>query len=151
MKELFAESYKDYRISEATAHQHGFGANMAHGTKYIFGQGEYMQETADEIANLAKAAISDKNTMEMLAKTNSILVATNAKHVQKIEELTVALAKAKDKIAELHTVRRNTKYCWSCGHNKHHNSQKCTRKKDGHKDEATASNKCGGNMAQMRF
>jgi hypothetical protein len=39
-------------------------------------------------------------------------------------------------------------YCWSCGHHPvgaKHDSHTCTRKKEGHKDEATATNCMGGN------
>ena len=44
---------------------------------------------------------------------------------------------------------KNNKYCWSCGATNHWGRQ-CTKKKQGHKDQAHFRNKMGGNVKNCR-
>ena len=41
------------------------------------------------------------------------------------------------------------KYCWSCGSNATHNGSECNRKRDGHIDNATFSNRQGGSFRRI--
>jgi hypothetical protein len=46
--------------------------------------------------------------------------------------------------------RRRLQYCYSCGENDTHRSDKCTKQKEGHRTDATWTNRLGGSTASVR-
>jgi hypothetical protein len=144
-----ATAHREFRLTNQTAQQSGFhSANMM----IEHGQEEMMQDTVDDIAQLATAKSSDRGTV-------ATLTATNAKLATQLEAAQAQIAHLKDEVADLknkikpawqgqrpHKTTNNDSYCWSHGYQvaKSHTSATCNMKKSGHKDTATKSNPMGG-------
>ena len=111
-------------------------------------------QTTEALANLASTTAADRTALVNLTVTNERLTAH-------IEQLTQQLATAIGKISTLEagnnqptaTTRRNrpcqqTNYCWSHGFRVNrdgsHTSKTCTKRRSGHQENATASNRMGG-------
>ena len=98
----------------------------------------YKTDALISIKNLANAPIEDCKTMKTLADTNAELV-------KKVAQLTENLAASlKRKCTGEKNRHPKIHYYWTNGAKCNHTSKKCRFKKQGHKDEATADNKRGG-------
>jgi phage shock protein A len=87
----FATAYREFRLTNQTAHQSGFhSANMM----IEHGQEETMQDTVDAIAQLATATASYRGTV-------ATLTTTNAKLATQLEDAQAHIAHLNDEIAAL--------------------------------------------------
>jgi hypothetical protein len=87
----FATAHREFRLTNQTAQQSGFhSANMM----IEQGRDDSMQETAEEIAQLATAKASDRGTV-------ATLTTTNAKLANQLESAYVLIAQLKSEIAPL--------------------------------------------------
>jgi predicted RNase H-like nuclease (RuvC/YqgF family) len=116
------------------------------------GREKSMQDTFDEIAQLATATASDRGTVATLTTTNAKLATQlEAAHAQ-IAQLKNKIATLKNKIKPAWQGQRPIKttnkdsYCWSHGYQvaKSHTSATCNMKKSGHQDAVNKSNTMGG-------
>ena len=141
-KDFFSKAQHDLRESQMMHDPQvtaaGYQANNAAQSNDSF----VLPSEADAfeaIANLAIASSEDKNTI-------STLTATNASLVQQLVSLR----------AELATCRRSSSnsnrnhYCWTHCTSCNHKSADCMLKKSGHKIDATAENKMGGETRRFR-
>jgi hypothetical protein len=146
----FATAHREFRLTNQTAQQYGFhSANMMikQGKDYL------MQETAEEIAQLATATAtaSDRGTVVTLTTTN-------AKLANQLEAAHALIAQLKSEIATLKSnikpvwqgqrpakTMKNDSYCWFHGYQvaKSHTSATCVRK-NGHQEAATNIDTMGG-------
>jgi phage shock protein A len=116
------------------------------------GRDNAMQETVDEIAQLATARASDRDTV-------ATLTTTNAKLANQLEAAHAIIAQLKNEIATLKNkikpawqgqqpvkTTNNDSYWWSHGYQvaKSHTSATCNMKKSGHQDAATKIDTMGG-------
>jgi predicted RNase H-like nuclease (RuvC/YqgF family) len=116
------------------------------------GRDESMQDTAEEIAQLATATASDRGTV-------ATLTTINAKLATQLEAAHALIAKLKNEITTLRSkiksawqgqrpakTTNNDSYCWSHGYQvaKSHTSATCNMKKSGHPYTATKGNTMGG-------
>jgi hypothetical protein len=145
----FATVHRELRLTNQTAQQSGFrSANMM----IEQGREETMQDTVDEIAQLATATASDRGTV-------ATLNTTNAKLATQLEAAQAQIAQLKDEIAALNNkikpawqgqrpikTTNNDSYCWSHGYPvaKSHTRATCNIKKSGHKDASNKNNPMGG-------
>jgi hypothetical protein len=145
----FAIAHREFRLTNQTAQQSGFhSANMM----IEQGRDESMQDTAEEIAQLATATASDHGTV-------ATLTTTNAKLATHLEAAHALIAQLKNKIATLKSkikpawqgqrpvkTTSNESYCWLHGYQvaKSHTSATCNMKKSAHQDAANKSNIMGG-------
>ena len=153
-KSFFHKAHQDLRLSQAcsTVSSAGYQANNVDLTQSttdtLFDQA--IQEEAgalEAIANLATASASDKSTMSILTATNATLTATNATLVKETSFLRKEIYALREAGSD---AGHRKHYCWSCGTSSNHPSHKCTTKKDGHKNGATAINKMGGETRRFR-
>jgi hypothetical protein len=115
-KIYFATAHREFRLTNQTAQQSGF-----HSVNMMIEQGseETMQDTVDEIAQLATATASDRGTV-------ATLTTTNAKLATQLEAAKAQIAQLKDEIATLKNkikpawqgqrsqkTTNNDSYCWS--------------------------------------
>jgi phage shock protein A len=147
----FATAHREFRLTNQTAQQLGFhSANMM----IEHGREETMQETFNEIAQLATAAASDRGTV-------STLTTANAKLATQLETAQAQIAQLKDEITALKNkikpawqgqrpikTTNNDSYCWSHGYQvaKSHTSATCNMKNSGHKDASTKNNPMDGSQ-----
>jgi hypothetical protein len=145
----FATAYREFRLTNQTAQQSGFhSANMM----IEQGRDDSMQETAEAIAQLSTATVSDRSTV-------ATLTITNAKLANQLEAAHALIAKLKSEIATLKIklkpvwqgqrttrTRNNDSYCWSHGYQvgKSHTSASCQVRKTGHQEAATKNDNMGG-------
>jgi predicted RNase H-like nuclease (RuvC/YqgF family) len=116
------------------------------------GRDETMQDTVNEIAQLATATASDRGTV-------ATLTTTNAKLANRLEAAHALIAQLKNEIATLKNkikpawqgqrpvkTTNNDSYCWSYGYQvaKSHTSATCNMKHSGHQDAATKTDTMGG-------
>ena len=155
----FAIAHEELVESTQTAQAAGFQANNA----------ETIRQTAAAIENLANATIADRESMAALTLTVSTQTTALSEAAVALAEANVKLHTALARItilerqlaaAHLSSPRvprvpsgPNTPsdrpvayihYCWTHGPKCSHPSTECVKKRDGHKDEATAANKLGG-------
>jgi hypothetical protein len=145
----FATAYREFHLTNQTAHQSGFhSANMM----IEQGRDETMQDTADAIDQLATATASDRGTVATLTTTNAKLATQlEAAHAQ-IAQLKNEIATLKNKIKPAWQgqlpvkTTNNDSYCWSHGYQvaKSHTSATCNMKQSGHQDAANKSNHTSG-------
>jgi hypothetical protein len=145
----FATAHREFRITNQTAQQSGF-----HSANMMIEQGheETMQETVDEITQLATAAASYRGTVATLTMTNAKLATKLEAAHEQIAQLKNEIATLKNKIKPAWQGQRpvkttnNDSYCWSHGYKvaKSHTSATCSMKKSGHQDAANKSNPMGG-------
>jgi hypothetical protein len=145
----FATAHQEFRLTNQTAQQYGFhSANMM----IEQGRDDSMQETAESIAQLAKATASDRGTVATLNTTNTKLTnQLEAAHAL-IAQLKSEIATLKIKIKPVWHGQRPTRttnndsYCWSHGYQvpKSHTSATCNIRKTGHQETATKTNTMGG-------
>jgi hypothetical protein len=145
----FATAHREFRLTNQTAQQSGF-----HSANVMIEQGrdESMQDTVEEIAQLATATASDRGTV-------ATLITTHAKLANQLEAAHALIAQLKNEIATLKNkikpawqrqrpvkTTNNDSYCWSHGYQvaKSHTSATCNMKKSGHQDTATKTNTMGG-------
>jgi hypothetical protein len=142
----FATAHCEFCLTNQTAQQSGF-----HSANMMIEQGreETMQDTVDEIDQLATATASDHGTI-------ATLTTTNAKLATQLEASQAQIAQLKDSLKNKikpawqgqlpHKTTNNDSYCWSHGYQvaKLYMSATCNMKKSGHKDAATKSNTMGG-------
>jgi predicted RNase H-like nuclease (RuvC/YqgF family) len=111
-----------------------------------------MQETAESIAQLAKATASDRGTVATLTTTNEKLAnQLEAAHAL-IAQLKSEIATLKIKIKPVWQGQRharttnNDSYCWSHGYQvaKSHTSDTCSVRKSGHQKAAPKIDTMGG-------
>jgi predicted RNase H-like nuclease (RuvC/YqgF family) len=116
------------------------------------GRDESIQETAEEIAQLATAMASDRSTVETLTITNTKLAnQLEAAHAL-IAQLKSEIAALKIKIKPVWQGQRPTRttnndsYFWSHGYQgaKSHTSATCNVGKTGHQETATKVDTMGG-------
>jgi predicted RNase H-like nuclease (RuvC/YqgF family) len=116
------------------------------------GRDDSMQDTVDEIAQLATDTASDRGTVAALTTTNAKLAnQLEAAHAL-IAQLKNELATLKNKIKPAWQGQRpvkttnNDSYCWSHGYQvaTSHTSATCNMKKKGHQDAATKIDTMGG-------
>jgi chromosome segregation ATPase len=114
----FATAHREFRLTNKTAQQSSFhSAN----TMIEQGRDESMQDTVDEIAQLATATASDRGTV-------ATLTATNAKLATQLEAAHAQIAQLKNEIATLNNkikpawqgqqpvkTTNNDSYYWSHG------------------------------------
>jgi predicted RNase H-like nuclease (RuvC/YqgF family) len=113
---------------------------------------ESMQDTVDEIAQLATATASDRGTVATLTTTNAKLATQLEAAHALIPQLKNKIATLKNKIKPAWQEQRpvkttnNNSYCWSHGYQvaTSHTSATCNMKKSGHRDAATKNNTMGG-------
>jgi hypothetical protein len=148
-KNNFATVHREYRLTNQTAQQSGFhSANMM----IEQGRDDYMQETAEAIAQLATATASYRGTV-------ATLTTTNAKLANQLEAAHALIAQLKSEIATLKIkikpvwqgqrparTTNNESYCWSHGYQvaKSHSSATCNVRKTGLQETATKIDTMGG-------
>ena len=108
-----------------------------------------MKTKDDQIAALTAQVATLTRSIETLTRTITCMPAMQAaQDGGKMEK------KRGDRRARGHTATRNISgYCWSHGWDpvgENHTSSSCRRKKEGHKAEATGSNKMGGSTWQPK-
>jgi predicted RNase H-like nuclease (RuvC/YqgF family) len=111
-----------------------------------------MQETAEEIAQLATATASDHGTVATLTTTNAKLATQLEAAHALIAQLKSEIATLKIKIKPVWQGQRlarttnNDSYCWSHGFQvaKSHISATCNDRKTGHQENATRIYTMGG-------
>jgi hypothetical protein len=115
----FATAHREFRLTNQTAQQSGFhSANMM----IEQGRDESMQDTAEEIAQLATAAASDRGTVATLTTTNSKLATQLESARALIAQLKKEIAQLKSKLKPAWQGQRpvkttnNDSYCWSHGY-----------------------------------
>jgi hypothetical protein len=145
----FATVHREFRLTNQTAHQSGFhSANMM----IEQGRDDSMQETAENIAQLAIATSSDWGTVATLTTTNDKLAnQLEAAHAL-IAQLKSEIATLKNKIKPAWQGQRpertthNDSYCWYHGYQvaKSHTSATCNVRKNGHQESATKVDTMGG-------
>jgi hypothetical protein len=145
----FATAHREFRLTNQTAQQSGFhSANMM----IEQGRDDSMQETAEEIAQLATATASDRVTVATLTTTNAGLAnRLEAAHAL-IAQLKNEIATLKSKIKPAWQGQRPDKttnkdsYCWSHGYQvaKSHTSVTCNVRKNRHQEAATKIDTMGG-------
>jgi hypothetical protein len=145
----FATAHREFCLTNQTAHQSGFHiANMM----IEQGRDETMQDTVDDIAQLATSAASDRGTVATLTTTNAKLATQLEAAQAQIAQLKNEIAALKNKIKPAWQGQRpvktttNDSYCWSHGYQvaKSHTSATFNMKKSGHQDAANKSNPMGG-------
>ena len=97
--------------------------------------------------NLANAAVQKNDTVEKLVISNKTLTDTVATLTNDISRLTTAIAALKtNKSAKAPQANDPNGYCWTHGYKVKfgHSSKTCTKRKEGHKEDATRSNTMGG-------
>jgi hypothetical protein len=145
----FATAHCEIHLTNQTAQQSGFhSANMM----IEQGRDRSMQDTAEEIAQLATATASDRGTV-------ATLTTTNAKLATQLEVAHALIAQLKSEIATLKIkikpvwqgqrparITNNDSYCWSHGFQvaKSHTSATCNVRKAGHQEIATKVDTMGG-------
>jgi hypothetical protein len=145
----FSTAHREFRLTNQTAQQSGF-----HSASMMIEQGrdELMQETAEEISQLARATASDRGTVATLTTTNAKLAnQLEAAHAL-IAQLNSEIATLKIKIKPVWQGKRPTRttdndsYCWSHGFQvaKSHTSATCNVRKTGHQETATKVDTMGG-------
>jgi hypothetical protein len=145
----FATAHREFRLTNQTAQQSVF-----HSANMMIEQGRYdsMQETAEEIAQLATATVSDRGAVATLTTTNAKLAnQLEAAHAL-IAQLKSDIATLKSKIKPVWQGQRparttnNDSYCWSHGYQvaKSHTSATCNVRKTGHQESATKIDTMGG-------
>jgi hypothetical protein len=145
----FATAHCEFRLTNQTAQQSGF-----HSTNMMIEQGRdgSMQDTAEEIAQLATATESDRGTVATLTTTNAKLATQLEAAHALIAQLKSEIATLKIKIKRVWQGQRparatnNNSYCWSYGFQvaKSHTSATCNVRKDGHQETATKFDSMGG-------
>jgi uncharacterized protein YukE len=145
----FATAHREFRLTNQTAHQSGFhSANMM----IEQGRDETMQDTVDEISQLATATASDRGMVATLTTTNAKLATQLEAAHEHIAQLKNEISTLKNNIKPAWQGQRpvktmnNDSYFWSHGYQvaKSHTSATCNMKKSGHKDAANKSNPMGG-------
>jgi hypothetical protein len=123
----------------------------------------FQTDTAEAFANLASATAADRTMLQELMATNSSLLAQLAHKDQELAQLRQQIARATatapaptpapggGPYAALPPGKKrfnNLNYCWSCGYDVSlgHTCESCTRKLQGHKDNATRANNMGGSQ-----
>jgi hypothetical protein len=144
----FDTTHCEFRLANQTVQQSGLhSANMM----IEQGRDNSMQETAEAIAQLAKATASDRGTVATLTTTNDKLVnQLEAAHAI-IAQLKSDIATLKNKIKPAWQGQRPARttnkdsYCWSHGYQvaKSHTSATCNVRKNGHQEAATKINTMG--------
>jgi hypothetical protein len=145
----FATAHLKFWLTNQTAPQSGF-----HSSNMMIEQGrtESMQDTVEEIAQLATATASDRSTVVTSTTTNAKLATQLEATYALIAQLKNEIATLKNKIKPAWQGQRpvrttnNDSYCWSHGYQvaKSHTSATCNMKKSGHQDAAIKSNTMGG-------
>jgi uncharacterized protein YaaN involved in tellurite resistance len=115
------------------------------------GRDESMQDTAEEIAQLATATASFRGTVATLTTTNAkletLLEAAHTLIAQLKNEIAALKIKIKPAWQGQRPVKKtnNDSYCWSHGYQvaKLHTSATCNMKNSGHQDAATKGNTMG--------
>jgi hypothetical protein len=133
----FATSYREFCLTNQTAHQSGFhSANMM----IEQDRDDSMQETEEEIAQLSTATESDRGTVATLTTTNDKLSnQLEAAHAL-IAQLKSDIATLKNKIKTAWQGQRPARttnddsYCWSHGYQvgTSHTSATCNVRQNGH-------------------
>jgi hypothetical protein len=145
----FATAHREFRLTNQTAQQSGFhSANMM----IEQGRNEYMQETAEAIAQVATATASDWGMVATLTTTNAKLVNQLEAYHALIAQLKIEIATLKNKIKpawqgqRLSRTTNNDSCCWSHGYqvSKSHTSATCNVRKNGHQESATKVDTMGG-------
>jgi len=145
----FAEAHRDYRESTNQS-QHTFHAANVQETE------EASQDTAQALANLASATAADRATVASLTAVNEQLITQVTDLQTKLNEAYAQIhslciqsqptSRSKKPLAERH-------YCWTHGFKVKkdgtHTSKTCTRRKEGHKEDATSINRLNGSVAGM--
>ena len=107
-------------------------------------------ETIEALANLATATAADRDALANLTNAVATLTAQLAEKDKEIQSLKTQLKKL-----GTNTPGNNQRkpldpngHCWSHGHNVAHgrSSKTCTRRCEGHKEEATRTNAMGGSQ-----
>ena len=149
----WTEAFGDLRdINRITAGDgiQGGHANMAKTDE------EMSQQMVESLDNLANAAVTKNDTVERLVLANKKLsdlvdklTADNAKLIGIIAQMSLCCPIGTPNTAQSTGSKQAwdpTGYCWShgfkvrCGHN----GKTCTKRADGHKEEATRGNTMGG-------
>jgi hypothetical protein len=144
-----ATAHREFRLTNQTAQQSGF-----HSANMVIEQGrdDSMQETAEAIAQIARATASDRGTLATLTTTNAKLVnqleAAHALSAQLENEIATLKIKIKPAWQGQRPAKttNNDSYCWSCGYQlaKSHTSATCNVRKNGHQEGATKVDTMGG-------
>ena len=148
-KLLFTEAHQDYMLMQNQG-QHRFHAANATESNL------HDEETNLALANLASATASDRAAIANLTATNERLTAH-------IEQLTQQLTLTMQQLANQQMCppalpnptskkprppAQQTHYCWSHGFrvkpDGSHTSKTCSRRRPGHQENATATNRMGG-------
>jgi len=145
----FSDAHRDYRESTNQS-RHTFHAANVQETE------DTSLETAQALANLASATAADRATFASLTAVNE----------QLITQVTDLQTKLNEAYAQIHSLciqpkstSRSTKplserhYCWTHGFkvkkDGSHTSKTCSRRREGHKEEATSTNQLNGSNAGM--
>ena len=162
----FTIAHNELREEQQTTRGAGFHANAVQ---------DLQQETATAIANLANATLADRETMTAMQANISTLTTQLSEANAKLVDALNVCTTLKELLATRNSSNgnggsngggrngggRNTgggnssssqyvHYCWTHGILSGHTSAECTRKADGHKDEATAADKMGGRTTKWR-
>jgi hypothetical protein len=153
----FALAHQELRESQLTSQGAGYqSANSAmfQGQDTQASNDSWHTQTADALANLATATVSDRSAVSVLTATNSDLSSALSSANSKLATAQADITALKTKVASLQgretggqtrypprTVRTytNDNYCWTHGYDIHasHTSTTCKYPREGHKTEAT--------------
>ena len=146
-KQQFLEAYRQLRADQTTTAGH-----------LQFGQANIIaQQTADALTSLVNSQHHSEATIQEVQSANAALTKENSNITAQLTATNKALQDLTNLVQQMNTNRFNNNgnrsqrksngnYCWThgfyCG--KEHNSASCKNPADGHKKEATASNRMGG-------
>jgi multidrug efflux pump subunit AcrB len=145
----FTTAHCEFCLTNQTAQQSGFhSANMM----IKKGREETMQDTVNEISQLAPATASDRGTVATLTTTNDKPATQLEADQAQISQLKDEIAALKNKIKYAWQGQRpikttnNDSFCWSYGYQvaKSHTSATWNMKKSGHMDAANKNNPMDG-------
>jgi hypothetical protein len=145
----FSTAHREFRLTNRTAQQSGFhSANMM----IEQSQDGSMQETAEEIAQLATATVSNRGMVATLTTTDAKLATQLEAAHPLIAQLKSEIATLRIKIKpvwqgqQLARTMNNDSYCWSHGFQaaNSHTSATCNVRKAGHQENATRIDTMGG-------
>ena len=148
-KSFFAEAHHDYREETNQSHHTFHSANVQETSPPP-------TDTALALANLASATVLDRATVANLTAVNKQLIAQVADLQNKLNEAYTQMHNICLNVQPTNNTKKplsEQNYCWTHGFkvksNGTHTSATCTRRKDGHKEEATSTNRLGGSTAGM--
>lgn len=164
-KRFFHRVHKENRKATVTAGEGGYSATVNN----IFGTGNVTvnniavhcdnntgqilsEETTNNINMIADGILHHSSSIQELQQANAVLTNTNSMIMQQLQMIAAQLHQLQQN--QQHTKpkqgsdRQNGfKYCWTCGRQKDHWSNRCPNPKEGHIKNVSFCNQKGGSRA----